>query len=136
MNEAANEMAPTEQEVFDKYYAEEQRKGAVDAITAQIKLTEEQIAMGDAFLRLEKDKDFILCIEKGYIQDVRDRIVKTLGRSLEEKVRNDLHMLLDGVGSFQTHLEGIMQLHGNAKTTLPQLKDELSGLSGSVEDDE
>jgi len=119
----------SEQERFDRFYAEQQRTAAVNHLKAQIALAEKQIALKAAFLRLEQNADFIEVVEKGYIEDTRNGTVKALGRKLDVSTREDFQGIIMGIGNFQAFLEGVMQLGNKAELELPNLKDELASIT-------
>jgi hypothetical protein len=124
----------TEQEVYDKYYAQAEREAAIKHAKAQIELAVNQIAVSKALLRLEDNEDFKLVIEKGYVEGVRNSTTRALGRSLKPEARLDFQSIIAGVGNFQSYLEGVMQLAHKAELSLPQLRDELAAISSEPQD--
>lgn len=115
----------TEDNVYDQFYAQEERLGAIEQLKLQIEVSEKQEKKANAFLKLEKNEDFQLVIEKGFIEDLGKSAIKALGRNPDEQHKEDMHNVILAIGILQAHFEGIAQLGARAKLELPRLRDEL-----------
>lgn len=131
MNDATQEPVDmrSEDEIFDEFYAQEQREAAVNVLKGDIESHKEILEMAEAIVRLEDNPDFKLVIEKGYIEEVPKRLTKFLGGNLDEHTRADAQMSITAVGVFQYHFEGIMQMSAKARLELPRLEQELVAIS-------
>lgn len=115
-----------QEEIHDKYYAEQKRLSDIERLKEDIEIAEERIRRADAFIALEKDENYQTIFEKGYFDQFAKGAIRACGRGSDKQ--KEFHGVLDGIGHCQVYLEGIMQFGAAAKTELPRMKDELANL--------
>lgn len=116
----------TEAEVFEKFHAQEKLEGDIARLEKDIEYAEMRIKRGEAYLRLENNEDWKNIVEEGFFKDLANGAIKSLGKGKDSNVpREDWIEILASIGHFQTYLEGVTQFHAQAKSFLPQMKDEL-----------
>jgi hypothetical protein len=114
-----------EEETFNEFYSAAEKKAAIDTVKRDIEVCSLHIARLEAFKRLEQNQDFKSIISEGYVEDLRNGTVKTLGRNLKPEMKADLVGVLSGIGNFQIYLEGIYTLGEAAKVNIGKCKDDL-----------
>jgi len=120
----------TPEDVYDKYYAEDKRKSEILFLEREIEIAEKRLKKADALLRLESNPDWVVVMQDGYMDEFAKNAIRGLGRGNIKK--EELHEVLEGIGSLQTHLEGLLQLANTAKMELPRMRDELVSLKTVV----
>jgi hypothetical protein len=116
----------TVSEVYETYHAQDKLEGDIKRLEKDIEYAEMRIKHGEAYLRLENNEDWKLIIEEGFFKNLANGAIKSLGRGNDGNVSKESWVeILSSIGHFQTHLEGVVQFHAQAKSLLPQMKDEL-----------
>ena len=126
MHAQQNRGEESQEEIHDKFYAEQKRLSDIERLKEDIEIAEERIKRADAFIELEKNEHYKTIFEKGYFDQFLKGAVRACGRGTEKQ--KEFHSVIDGVGHCQVYLEGVMQFGSQAKIELPRMKDELARL--------
>lgn len=116
----------TPEEVYEEYHAQDRLEGDIKRLEQDIKYAEMRLQRGAAWARLLKNKDFEEVFEVGFFKELANGAIKSLGKGKDGNVPKEEWMeILTSIGHLKTYLEGIEQFEAQAKSLLPQMKDDL-----------
>jgi hypothetical protein len=116
-------------DVFEQYHAQDKLEGDIKRLEKDIELGEMRLKREEAYLRLENNPDWKEIVEEGFFKDLANGAIKSLGKGQDANIpKEEWVEILSSIGHFQTYLEGIMQFGAQAKSLLPQMKDDLAKL--------
>jgi hypothetical protein len=116
----------TTEEVFEEYHAQDRLEADIKRLEQDIEYAEMRLKRGAALKRLIVNEDYKEIFDNGYFKELANGAIKSLGKGRDSNVpKEDWMEILTSIGHLKTYLEGIEQFEGQAKSLLPQMKDDL-----------
>jgi hypothetical protein len=106
----------------------------IEQIEVSLEDAKQAVALRDAVLRLEKNRDFKKLIEQGYLTEEAVRLTHLLAHPAMAERQDDLITDLKGISAFKAYIHQIMATGNMAEVSLKEHEEALDELRAVEED--